>query len=245
MSFDNANSLLHNINQLYLNTDPVFNYNFNQYVTVFLYNCVDTNNINFLITELSNFSYQGILYSLINFSILFLNDILNNNVTMANTIINFFGRLLIMKTSNNVLSNINFSSFIRTYIVSYVKTDTTNNKLTLYNNIQAIMNNSTNYPEYPLIQTLNSSSALLQMGLITDSIQFVDTYNAFPSVGMSLNNNGVELNKNLLVNNSYTSIDQFHDNEVVNSKFIKAMKITYTTNNNTVYVNGIKGFYFK
>lgn len=243
MSFDNANSLLHSINQLYLNADPAINYDFNQYVNVFLYNCLDYNNINFLIIEKNNFTYPGILYSLINFSILFLNDIINNNVSNNIVVTNFFTRLLIIKTGNSILNNINFSSYIKSYIVQYVKIESNNNKLTLYNSIQSIMNNSTIYPEYPLVQTLTNIGPLLQMGMITDSIRFTDTYNTFPTVNLSLTNNGIEVNNNLYVTNSHTSLDQFHDNEVVNSKFIKAIRFNST--NNTIYINGIKGFYFK
>jgi hypothetical protein len=244
MSFNDANMSLHTINQLYLIADPPANYNFNQYINLYLYNCTNTSNVNFLMIEKSNFSYHGLLYSLTNFAITFLNDINNPNVNTNIVITNFFGSLYTMRGMYlNILENINFGSFIRSQITYYVKNQSTNNKLMLFNSIQTSMGNSVTYPEYSLVNTLNTSSALLQMNMITDSLEFSDTYNTFPSVNMSLTNNGIQVNNNLLVNNSYTNLSQFQDNEVVNAAFLKYLNFDNTTN--TFFVNGNKAFSFK
>jgi hypothetical protein len=127
--------------------------------------------------------------------------------------------------------------------MNFSKTQTSVNKIGLFNSIQTIMNNSITYPEYNMISKLNTTNPVYQTSILTDSITFTDTYNTLPNSIISLQNNNILLNNNLKITNTYNNINDFHDDEVVNSKFLK--NIIYNSDDNSVYINGNKAFYFK
>jgi hypothetical protein len=244
MSLLNANNYLHNINLLYYSMDPSNTFDFNSYVNYYLYNCTEITNSTFLTTEKNNFTFQGLLYSLVNLSVNLVNDILNNSITPNNKIINFFNRLILIRNAYSVYTtNINFSAYIRPLIIDYVKNQTTINKNILYNSIQTVMSNSTTYLEYSLVSTLNTNTPVLQSAILTDSIEFTDTYNSFNPINVYVTNTGLEVDNGVLVNNNHTNINQFQDKELVNAKFLKS--VYYNSVDNGLYVNNIRAFYFK
>jgi hypothetical protein len=105
------------------------------------------------------------------------------------------------------------------------------------------MSNSTTYLEYSLVSTLNTNTPVLQSAILTDSIEFTDTYNSFNPINVYVTNTGLEVDNGVLVNNNHTNINQFQDKELVNAKFLKS--VYYNSVDNGLYVNNIRAFYFK
>lgn len=243
MSFDNANIIFHSINQQYINSDPSVGFEYNKYINVYLYNCTDVLNMLFLQAEVNAFSNHGLLYSLVNNVVLLLNDI-STNIPTYNIVTNFFNRVKPLRTNNPIqLGTVTFGVYVRSLIASYVKTASTENKNILFNAVQSIMNGSTTYPEYALIQTLNTSTSLYQTGMMSDSFIFSDTYSTFPTSQLELTNTGIVSSSRMFSSIEHTNINDFQDNELVPALFVKPF--TYNSSNNSFYVNGVKAFYFK
>lgn len=205
------------------------------YIGQYVYNVFSINNLQDIENE-----YNRVKLLLNNQTFINLTDLIVDLLVAIKTnntnLLPFFNDLKIYRAN---FINVDFSPLLRNYIISIKNNQSIMIRTNIKSSILNLYAGQTNFPEYNLINLLDSVGLT---SILVDKLVLNDSFQIYPDKNISMSRTTVDFDSNITVQNNYTSIDDFKDEELVNSKFIKGSMLSLNNINNTVSLNGIPIF---